>query len=186
MLKILISFLLAIVASSALAAPPERFQAKLQGGDAGGVAIPTNATGLAKFHVIDDGTAIEYSLKVAGIRNLLMAHIHVAVGPGPIADNEPVGPVVFWFVPTTPPPGSTITDRIQGDIASGLILTNSQIAGPLAFDETDPEGTGVAGLLRAIREGRATVVVHTDDLDPNTPTGVAGDSRAGELRGLIR
>lgn len=186
MLKILLSFLLAIVASSALAAPPERFQAKLQGGNAGGAAIPTNATGQASFQVIDDGTAIRYSLKVAGIRNLLMAHIHVAPGPGPIANHEPVGPVVFWFVPTTTPPGSTIAERIQGEIAAGLILTNSQIAGPLAFDETDPEGTGVAGLLQAMREGRATVVVHTDDQDPNTPTGVAGDSRAGEIRGLIR
>ena len=38
----------------------------------------------------------------------------------------------------------------------------------------------------AIEEGRASVVVHTDDLDPDTPTGIAGDSRAGELRGTLQ
>ena len=49
-----------------------------------------------------------------------------------------------------------------------------------------PDSGTVAGLIRAIEEGRVSVVVHTDDLDPGTPTGVAGDSRAGELRGTLQ
>jgi len=54
------------------------------------------------------------------------------------------------------------------------------------WDPADPEAGTVQGLISAIEEGRASVVVHTDDLDPTTLTGVAGDSRAGELRGTLQ
>jgi len=47
-------------------------------------------------------------------------------------------------------------------------------------------GGTIAGLVAAVSEGRASVFVHTDDLDPGTPAGVAGDSRAGELRGTLQ
>ena len=54
------------------------------------------------------------------------------------------------------------------------------------WDPADPEAGTVSGLIAAIEEGRASVIVHTDDLNPDTPTGVAGDSRAGELRGTLK
>jgi hypothetical protein len=67
-------------------------------------------------------------------------------------------------------------------------MTNAQLTGPLAFDPANPENTGIAGLLKAIGEGRATIVVHTNDLDNsnNQVPGVSGDSPAGEIRGLIQ
>jgi hypothetical protein len=169
---------------------PLRFKAHLSGGDLAGNPIATRATGQADFEVIahDTGTAVRFRLNVAGINNLFMAHIHVAP-VGPVADNQPVGPVAFWFVPTTPgAPNSNVAERIQGNLTSGFIMTNAQLVGPLTFDPTNPENTGVAGLIKAMQEGRATIVVHTSDLiaGNNQTPGVAGDSPAGELRGLIQ
>ena len=186
---------LALSAGSATADSGERFTAKLQGGNLSGDFIRTRATGVAQFRVVDSfeivagakvpAKAIEYRLNVAGIDNLFMAHIHVAA-TGPVADNQPVGPVAFWFVPTTPgAPNSNVKD-VDGRLADGFVMTDAQLVGPLTPDPARPDDTGVAGLIKAIKEGRATVVVHTNDLDPTTPTGVAGDSVAGELRGLIR
>lgn len=172
--------LLAIgLSTSALAAPPQRFSAQLSGGDANGNVIETNATGQASFEILDeaDGPAIAYRVNVAGIRNLWMAHIHVSDEPG---GN---GPPAFWFVPTTPQagpaPGQSVVERIQGNLASGFIMSNDQLGGLLA-------GATIADLIAAMEEGRAYVVVHTNDFDPDTPSGVAGDSPPGELRGAIR
>ena len=80
---------------------------------------------------------------------------------------------------TVPPPGSTVTETVNGRLAEGYIITDGQVA---TWDVTDPAAGTVQGLIAAIADGRASVIVHTDDLDPSTPTGVAGDSRAGELR----
>lgn len=161
---------------------PLRFKAHLEGFNAGGVPIATNATGQAKVEVIDDGTALAFRIKVAGIDNLLMAHIHVA--PEPVEITDPAGPVAYWFV-GGPPPGANLTETVNGRLAEGFIITDGEVADWDINGGTPDSGT-VAGLIRAIEEGRASVVVHTDDLDPNTPTGVAGDSRAGELRGTLR
>ena len=70
----------------------------------------------------------------------------------------------------------------DGRLAEGYIITDGDVD---TWDATEPDAGTVAGLIRAIEEGRASVVVHTDDLDPETPTGVEGDSRAGELRGTL-
>jgi hypothetical protein len=176
MYKTTIALALAIASSSlANAAPPLRFKAHLTGGDANNNFIDTNATGQAVFEVVDDSTAIKYRLNVAGIENLWMAHIHVSEDPG---GN---GPPAFWFVPTTPqapPAGQNVGERIQGNLASGYIMSDAQLGGLLA-------GATIEDLITAMEEGRAYVVVHTNDLDPDTPGGVAGDSPAGELRGAI-
>lgn len=170
-----------IVVGNAEAAKPMKFSAQLDGFNAGGAPIPTNAQGRAVAEVIDDGTAVNFRVKVAGIDNLLMAHIHIA--PAPVEVTEPAGPIAYWFT-GGPPPGANLTERVNGTLADGYIITDGDV------DDWDPMNTPdsgtVAGLIRAIKEGRASVVVHTDDLDPNTPTGVAGDSRAGELRGTLQ
>lgn len=177
-------------ATAAVAHPGERFRAHLNGGDLAGNVIATNATGQAELTVVDNDTAIRFQLNVAGINNLFMAHIHVNTTlPGPIAPNQPVGPVVFWFTPTSnAAPNSNVAETVQGDLASGFIMTNAQITGPLAFDPANAANTGIAGLLKAMREQRATIVVHTSDLNNanNTTPGRAGDSPAGEIRGLIQ
>lgn len=170
----------ALAAGNALADKPMRFDAKLFGFNAGGAPVATNAQGRASVEVIDDGTAIKFKVNVAGIDNLLMAHIHIA--PAPVQLTDPAGPVAFWFT-GGPPPGSVNTETVNGTLAEGYIVTNGSLA---TWDASDPTAGTIAGLITAISEGRASVVVHTDDLNPDTPTGVAGDSRAGELRGTLQ
>ena len=168
-----------LFAHSSEAAKPIRFHAQLSGFNAGGVPVDTAATGHAMVEVIDGGTAIEFKVTVSGIDNLLMAHIHVA--PAPVSLTGPAGPVAFWFT-GGPPPGSVVSETVNGRLAQGYIITDGQVA---MWDTTDPDAGTVAGLIDAIEQGRASVIVHTDDLDPNTTIPGAGDSRAGELRGTL-
>ena len=169
-----------LAAGNALADKPMRFDAKLFGFNAGGAPVATNAQGGASVEVIDDGTAIKFKVNVAGIDNLLMAHIHIS--PVPVQLTDPAGPVAFWFT-GGPPPGSVNTETVNGMLAEGYIVTDGSLT---TWDISDPNAGTIAGLIAAISEGRASVVVHTDDLNPDTPTGVAGDSRAGELRGTLQ
>ena len=171
---------LAVVVGNAYGDRPMRFEAKLEGFNAAGAPILTNATGNAKVEIIDDGTAVEFKVTVAGIDNLLMAHIHIA--PAPVELTDPAGPIAYWFT-GGPPPGTNLTERVNGRLAQGFIITDGELA---VWDAADPDAGTVEGLIAAIEEGRASVVVHTDDLDPDTPTGSAGDSRAGELRGTLQ
>lgn len=168
------------VAGGAGAVQPQKFSAHLEGFNAAGAPVATNAQGHAMVEVIDGGTALKFVVKVAGIDNLLMAHIHVA--PTPVEVTDPAGPIALWFV-GGPPPGTTVTERVDGTLAEGYVVTNGDL---VVWDAGDPAAGTVAGLIAAIEEGRASVVVHTDDLNPDTPTGVAGDSRAGELRGTLQ
>lgn len=168
------------VAGNAYADREDRFHARLQGFNAAGAQIPTNARGEAKVEVVDGGTALAFRVNVAGIDNLLMAHIHIS--PTPVNETDPAGPIAFWFV-GGPPPGTTLTETLNGRLAEGFIITDADV---VSWDATDPDNGTVQGVINAIREGRASVVVHTDDLDPATPTGRAGDSRAGEIRGTLR
>jgi hypothetical protein len=171
------------VAGNAHADNGLRFDARLEGGDAAGRVIETDAKGKAKFEVIDGGTALHYEVKVQKIFNVFMAHIHIAAEP---FGN---GPIAFWFVPTTPPmaPDSNLEEESKGVLAAGVIMNDNQLVGPLAPNPENPEGTGIQGLINAILDNRAYVVVHTSDLDNtnNVVPGVAGDSPPGELRGQI-
>ena len=181
MKKLLCAFVLGLlVSASGYARDSMRFRTHLDGFNAAGAPVATNATGDAKVEVIDGGTALKFRVNVAGIENLVMAHIHVA--PAPVDVTDPAGPPAFWFT-GGPPPDTTLSERVNGRLAEGYIITNGQLA---SWDTTDPLDGTVEGLIIAIEEGRASVIVHTDDLDPDTPTGVQGDSRAGELRGTLR
>lgn len=174
------------IVGAAFGGPAPQFTAHLEGYNAGGVPVATNATGQANLWVIDGGTAIRFRVNVSGIENLWMAHIHVA--PAPVSVTDPAGPIVFWFTPSTPPapPASNLEERIQGNLVSGLIMSDEQLVGALAPDPGDPEGTGIQGLIKAMQEGRASVVVHTNAFgDPNFPVGEAGNSPPGEIRGTI-
>ena len=165
-----------LFAHSSEAAKPMRFHAQLSGFNAAGNPVDTAATGHAVVEVIDGGTALEFKVTVSGIDNLLMAHIHVS--PTPVMLTEPAGPIAFWFT-GGPPPGTVVGETVNGRLAQGYIITDGQVLENAAMAGT------VADLIAAIAAGRASVVVHTDDLDPSTPTGRAGDSRAGELRGTL-
>jgi hypothetical protein len=164
------------------------FRARLVGGDLNGNIIATSANGEAKLTLINNDTAVRFEVQVQGIRNLWQAHIHIAP-QGPVLPNQPVGPIVFFFVPTIPgSPNSNVPQVVDGEISGGFVFSNAQLVGPLLFDPNNPQTTGVAGLIKAIREQRATIVVHTSDLNNanNHTPGVAGDSPAGEIRGLIQ
>lgn len=117
----------------------------------------SRATGLARFQLSGDGTALEYKLIVANIQNVLMAHIHA--GPPGVA-----GPVVVWLYPSAPPP-QLIPGRSQGILAEGTI-TEADFMGPLA-------GEPFEALLDLIHDGLAYVNVHTSQNPP------------GEIRGQI-
>lgn len=150
------------LATATVAGPPERFDAQLSGFNAGGAVVETNAAGVAKVEIVDDGTAISYQVNVAGLDGAFMAHIHVA--PNPVQLNEPAGPPVFWFFGgPAPVAADNIAEPINGSLARGYIVT----AGDLTSGS-------VADLIAAIREGRASIVVHTVE------------SPAGELRGTLQ
>jgi len=162
-------------ASAALADKPLRFDAHLEGYNLAGVPVPTSATGQARVEVVDGGTALYFQIEVAGLRNVLMAHFHVnTTSPAPIQLTDPAGPIAFWIT-GGPPAAETVTETINGSFARGYLITDAQMS----------SGT-VEDLVELIRQGRATIVIHTDDLNPDTPTGTQGDSRAGELRGTLQ
>ena len=149
-------------AAVAWAGPPTRFDAQLSGFNAGGAAVDTNAAGIAKVEIVDNDTAIYYQINVAGLDGAFMAHIHVA--PDPVQLNDPAGPPVFWFFGGPPPVAAdNISEPINGSLARGYIVTASDLT----------SGT-IADLVAAIREGRASIVVHTTE------------SPAGELRGTLQ
>jgi len=162
-----------------------KFDTHLEGFTLAGEPVATNATGEAKVEVIDGGTALKFRVNVAGIDNLLMAHIHVApIGsPTPVALTDPAGPVAFWFV-GGPPPQGRLTETVNGRLAEGFIITNGDLAN--WNDPADALSGTIEGLVNAIMEGRASVIVHTSDGNPATTLPVAGDSPAGELRGTLR
>ena len=170
-----------VVVGSAYADRPMRFKAHLEGFDLNGNPVATNAKGMARVEVIDDGTALSFRVNVAGIKNLWMAHIHIADTPVEVTDLA--GPVAFWFT-GGPPPETTLSERVKGRLAEGYIITKGQLQ---LWNDPDPDIDGtIEGLVKAISEGRASVIVHTNDLDPTTEPGVQGDSPAGELRGTLR
>ena len=146
----------------AMADPPLRFDAQLSGFNAGGAVVDTNAAGTAKVEIIDDETAVYFQINVAGLDGAFMAHIHVAGAPVQLTD--PAGPVVYWFFGGPPPVAAdAISEPINGSLARGFIVTAADLA----------SGT-VADLVAAIREGRASIIVHTLE------------SPAGELRGTLK
>ena len=120
---------------------------------------PTNskAQGQAIFQLNEDSSVLSFRLNVANIQNVTQAHIHLgALGA--------TGGIVVWLYPIAPP-SQLIPGRSQGTLAEGTI-TDAQVIGGLA-------GTGLDGLLAAVRAGNTYVNVHTTQFPP------------GEIRGQI-
>ncbi len=162
MRRAIVSLVCILLPVTVMAGPPARFDAQLSGFNAAGAVVDTNATGIAKVEVVDNGTAIYYQINVAGLDGAFMAHIHVA--PGPVQLTDPAGPPVFWFFGGPPPAAAdNISEPINGSLARGYIVTASDLT----------SGT-VADLIAAIQQGRASIIVHTVD------------SPAGELRGILQ
>ena len=162
MRRMIVSLVCILLPVAALAGPPNRFDAQLSGFNAGGGVVDTNAAGVAKVEIVDDGTAIYYQINVAGLDGAFMAHIHVA--PSPVQVTDPAGPPVFWFFGGPPPKAAdSVAETINGSLARGYIVTGSDLT-----------SGSVEELIAAIREGRASIIVHTTD------------SPAGELRGTLQ
>lgn len=178
--KSLAALALGLTLATGALAQDTRFHARLEGFNLNGQPVATNATGTANVEIIDGGTAVKFRVNVAGIRNLWMAHIHIA--PRPVEVTDPAGPVAFWFV-GGPPPGTNVSETINGRLAEGYIITNADV---VSWDATDPQDRTVQGLIAAIGEGRASVIVHTNDLNAATTALVGGDSPGGELRGTLK
>ncbi|MBN1805874.1 MAG: PQQ-dependent sugar dehydrogenase [Sedimentisphaerales bacterium] len=120
------------------------------------------ATGRALLKLNSTGDLISYQLRVEGIENVTMAHIHLAEEPG--GD----GPPAVWLYPSAPsaPPAELIAGPFSGLLGQGL-FSDTQLLGPL-------EGKTLNDLLIAIRQNRAYVNVHTQQ------------HPAGEIRGLLQ
>jgi len=174
--KLLLAAAGVCIAATAFADKPMRFDTHLEGYNAGGVPVPTSATGQARVEIINNGTAVYFQVEVAGIFNVFMAHIHVnGASAAPIQLTDPAGPPVFWFT-GGPPTGGTLTETINGSFARGFIITDADLVSP----------NTVAGLVDAIKAGRASVIIHTRDTTGTIPAGTQGNSFPGELRGTLQ
>jgi hypothetical protein len=155
---------LLVLALAPAAAAGDSFVATLSGAD----EVPardTRATGVARFKLVEDGTALAFKVNVANIQNAVAAHIHC----GAVGVNGPVGVTLFG--------GSPGSGRADGTLAEGTIT---------APDPGNACGwTDLAAVLAAIASGNTYVNVHTNDgvAPPNTGP---GDFPGGEIRGQIR
>jgi hypothetical protein len=159
---LLIGMLVLAFAPSAMAA--DSFVATLNGAE----EVPardTQAVGVAKFKLSEDGAALQFKVNVAKIDNVVAAHIHC----GAVGVNGPVGVTLF-----TGPPASGV---VNGTLAEGTVS---------APDPGNACGwTDLAAVLAAIESGNTYVNVHTNDGVPPANTG-PGDFPGGEIRGQIR
>jgi hypothetical protein len=127
--------------ASANVTPKATFAAQLSGDE----EVPprdTNARGAAIFMLSEDGTALQYTLIVANIDNVMASHIHIA----PAGVNGPIVAFLFSGGPT---------DRVDGVLAQGTI-TSDDLIGQLA-------GMTIDDLVAAINSGNAYVNVHTTE-----------------------
>jgi CHRD domain len=159
---LLIAVLGLTLAPSAFAG--DNFVAKLSG-DEEVPARDTQAVGVAKFKLSDDGAALQFKVNVANIENVVAAHIHC----GAVGVNGPVGVTLFGALPAG--------GRVNGTLAEGTIT---------APDPGNACGwTDLAAVLAAINSGDTYVNVHTNDGVAPTNTG-PGDFPGGEIRGQVK
>lgn len=155
---------LAIVGLAAASNEQRNFVATLSG-DQEVPARDTQATGVAKFKLREDGTALLFKVNVANIENVVAAHIHC----GAVGVNGPVGVTLFM--------GAPAGGRVNGTLAEGTIT---------APDPGNACGwVDLAAVLAGLRSGNTYVNVHTNDgvAPPNTGP---GDFPGGEIRGQVR
>lgn len=122
-------------------------------------SVMTLAQGQALFTLSEDGMTMSYRVIVANIKNVTMAHIHVADAPG--VNGDPV----VWIHPANPPP-VLIPGRSQGTLVTGSFTADDFVNHIEVKDMED--------LLHAIHEGRAYLNVHTTA------------NPGGEIRGYLR
>ena len=128
-------------------------------------ARDTQATGVAKLKLREDGAALLFKVNVANIDNVVAAHVHC----GAVGVNGPVGVTLFG--------GAPAGGAANGTLAEGTIT---------APDAGNACGwTDLAAVLAAMRSGDTYVNVHTNDGVPPINTG-PGDFPGGEIRGQVR
>ncbi len=129
--------------------------AELSGAAAG---TDSQAIGQTILKLDADAQSVSYQLKVLGIENVTMAHIHIASEPG--GDGSPA----VWLYPGAPP-AKLIPGEFRGVLGEGT-FSAANFVGPLAGGTLDD-------LILAIQENRAYVNVHTEQFPP------------GEIRGQL-
>jgi hypothetical protein len=164
MIVLVLTFALGLLALGPSASAGDNFVAPLSG-DEEVPARVTPASGVAKFKLREDGTALLFKVNVTDIDNVVAAHIHC----GAVGVNGPVGVTLFG----APPAGGAV----EGTLAEGTIT---------APDPGNACGwVDLAAVLAAMESGATYVNVHTNDgvAPPNTGP---GDFPGGEIRGQIR
>jgi len=136
--------------------PPIPVSAELSGAPAG---TDSQAIGQTILRFDSEAQSVSYQLKVLGIENVTMAHIHIASDPG--GDGSPA----IWLYPSAPP-ASLIPGEFSGILGEGT-FTAADFVGPLAGGTLDD-------LIAAIQDNRAYVNVHTEQFG------------SGEIRGQLR
>ena len=159
MIVLVLTFALGLLALGPSASAGDNFVAPLSG-DEEVPARVTPATGVAKFKLREDGTALLFKVNVSDIENAVAAHIHC----GAVGVNGPVGVTLFG--------GAPAGGAVEGTLAEGTIT---------AADPGNACGwTDLASVLAAIESGNTYVNVHTNDgVAPPTPG--LGTSPAGRF-----
>ena len=145
-----VTFMLAAALMLLLAVPVQaggnrNFVAPMDGGQED-PSVATNATGVAKFQLSKDGTALGFKLIAANIDNVFAAHIHC----GTVGLNGPVGVTLF-----------------MGNVGTqNGILSQGTITAPDAGNSCG--WADLAAVVAAMQSGGAYVNVHTA---PGTPSG---------------
>jgi len=122
-------------------------------------AVESNAAGLARFQLNDDGDELSFKLIVANIDNVLFSHIHC----GPDGVNGPI--IAFLY------DGPTVT--ANGVLAQGVLTGGDVVSRP--DSAACPGGvSSFEDLLEKVANGGAYVNVHTQVYP------------MGEIRGQIR
>ena len=149
--------LMAVVALVVIAVAPatvakdaaqRNFAAPLSGGEEVDPPVATQATGVAKFQLSQDGSELSYKINVANIQGVAAAHIHCAA----VGVNGPVG-VTLFAGPTT--------GAVNGTLIQGVITD------PVAAN--DCGWADLAEVVAAMRGGDTYVNVHT--IPPGVPSG---------------
>ena len=140
---ILVMIFSIMVTSSMLYAKPMNFTTHLVGETA---SVETLGQGQVKLQFSDDLMSVHYRLIVANIKDVTMAHIHIA----PTAGGT--GGVAVWLYPSAFP-SMLIPGRTQGTLNHGTFTA--------ANFSTAFASLTIEDLMHAIHDGRAYVNVHT-------------------------
>ncbi|HSQ60360.1 MAG TPA: CHRD domain-containing protein [Acidobacteriota bacterium] len=129
-------------------------------------ARSTQATGQATFLLAAGGMSLDFRVNVANIANVTAARIHIG------APGENGLAVATLYGPEAPGGG-----KKTGVLTKGTI-TAATLEGSLA-------GRPLSDLIAEMQQGRAYVVITTDD-GVGAPDEKPGDFSSGEIRGQIR